>query len=54
LIHEESIKRLLIILGAVAVISSIEIIYYYVAHEGRLYVFQHYMTTGGLKMIVCY
>lgn len=47
------LNSLLIIFGAVAAISIIEIVYYYVAHEGRLFVFQHYMTTGGLKMIVC-
>ena len=51
--RKKVLNGLLIIFGAVAVISIIEIIYYYVAHEGRLYVFQHYMTTGGLKMIVC-
>jgi O-antigen ligase len=51
--RKKVLNSLLIIFGAVAAISIIEIVYYYVAHEGRLYVFQHYMTTGGLKMIVC-
>ena len=51
--RKKVLNSLLIIFGAVAIISIIEIIYYFVAHEGRLYVFQHYMTTGGLKMIVC-
>lgn len=38
--------------GAVAVLSVFEILVMF--HDGiaRLYVFQHYMTTGGLKMIV--
>jgi O-antigen ligase len=51
--RKKVLNSLLVIFGAVAVISVIEIVYYYVAHEGRLFVFQHYMTTGGLKMIVC-
>ncbi|MGA7161511.1 MAG: O-antigen ligase family protein [Bacteroidota bacterium] len=51
--RKKVLDSLLILFGAVAVTSIIEIIYYYVAREGRLYVFQHYMTTGGLKMIVC-
>ncbi len=51
--RKKVLTSLLVIFGAVAVISIIEIVYYYVAHEGRLFVFQHYMTTGGLKMIVC-
>ena len=44
---------LLILFGTVGVLSVAEIFYYYVVHEGRLSVFQHYMTTGGIKMIVC-
>ncbi|MGA9407587.1 MAG: O-antigen ligase family protein [Bacteroidota bacterium] len=51
--RKKVLDSLLIVFGAVALISIIEIIYYYVAHEGRLYLFEHYMTTGGLKMIVC-
>jgi O-antigen ligase len=51
--RKKVLNSLLIIFGAVAVTSIIEIVYYYVVHEGRLYVFQHYMTTGGLKMITC-
>ncbi|MCK9409821.1 MAG: O-antigen ligase family protein [Bacteroidetes bacterium] len=38
--------------GAVALLSIAEIILYYADGTERLYVFQHYMTTGGLKMIV--
>ena len=39
--RKKVLNGLLIIFGAVAVISIIEIIYYYVANEGRLYVFKH-------------
>jgi hypothetical protein len=35
-----------------ALLSVYEIIMLYVTHETRLNYFQHYMTTGGLKMIV--
>jgi O-antigen ligase len=38
--------------GAVALLSVAEIFLYYFQGGERLYVFQHYMTTGGLKMIV--
>jgi O-antigen ligase len=38
--------------GSVALLSIAEIVLYYLNGGERLYVFQHYMTTGGLKMIV--
>ena len=46
-------NSLMTVFGVVAVLSVVEIFYYYIAREGRLSIFQHYMTTGGLKMIVC-
>ncbi|MBW7888842.1 MAG: O-antigen ligase family protein [Bacteroidetes bacterium] len=45
-------KSLLIISSVTALLSLGEIIFYFSAHEERLYVFQHYMTTGGLKMMI--
>ena len=47
------VNGLLIIVGIVAALSVVEIAYYYLEQENRLMIFQHYMTTGGLKMIVC-
>ncbi len=38
--------------GAVAFLSVAEIVLHITQGTERLYVFQHYMTTGGLKMIV--
>jgi O-antigen ligase len=43
---------LLALIGSTAILSLVEIAYYYAAHESRLFMFQHYMTTGGIKMIV--
>jgi len=51
--REKAVNSLLILFGTVGVLSVVEIFYYYIAHEGRLTMFQHYMTTGGIKMIVC-
>jgi O-antigen ligase len=51
--RERVLNGLMLLFGAVALLSVVEIFYYYVVHEGRLSVFQHYMTTGGIKMIVC-
>ncbi|HTY11042.1 MAG TPA: O-antigen ligase family protein [Bacteroidota bacterium] len=51
--RKKILRSLFIIFAAVAAVSIIEIAYYYIEREGRLYVFQHYMTTGGLKMITC-
>ncbi len=47
------IRSLVIIFGVIAVLSVVEIFYYYIVRESRLSIFQHYMTTGGLKMIAC-
>ena len=51
--RERIVNALLAIVGVVAALSVVEIIYYYLEQESRLMIFQHYMTTGGLKMIVC-
>jgi O-antigen ligase len=52
----DSRKKIAIVLGALIVCTAIqsvaEIIYYFAKNESRLYIFQHYMTTGGMKMIV--
>lgn len=49
----ERIRKALMILSvSVALLSISEIIFYFAEGIARLYVFQHYMTTGGLKMIV--
>lgn len=49
----ERIKKAVMILSvSVALLSIAEIIFYFAEGIARLYVFQHYMTTGGLKMIV--
>ncbi len=47
------VNGLLAIVGIVAALSVVEVGYYYLEQESRLMIFQHYMTTGGLKMIVC-
>jgi O-antigen ligase len=50
---QEKVRRAVKILAAaVALLSIAEIFLYYFRGTERLYVFQHYMTTGGLKMIV--
>jgi O-antigen ligase len=46
-------RSLWLLFAVVAILSLGEIVYYFTSHEARLYVFQSYMTTGGLKMIVC-
>ncbi|HTX18648.1 MAG TPA: O-antigen ligase family protein [Bacteroidota bacterium] len=51
--RERVLNTLLLLFGTVGLLSIVEISYYFLAHEGRLSVFQHYMTTGGIKMIVC-
>lgn len=49
---KEKIRRSIMLLsGAVGLLSIGEIVVYYSQGIERLYVFQHYMTTGGLKMI---
>lgn len=45
-------KAVMILSASVALLSVTEIIFYFSEGIARLYVFQHYMTTGGLKMIV--
>ena len=51
---QKRIILLLIVLNSVtSFLSIIEIIFYFVEHQERLFVFQHYMTTGGIKMILC-
>lgn len=48
-----SLRRALGALGiSVALLSIAEIVIHFSTGTERLYVFQHYMTTGGLKMIV--
>lgn len=46
------IRALAMFIGSVSLLSVAEIVLYYVNSNERLFVFQHYMTTGGLKMIV--
>lgn len=51
---KEKIRQSLKILSVtIALLSVVEIFLYFYEHNDRLFVFQHYMTTGGLKMIVC-
>ncbi|MGA9364280.1 MAG: O-antigen ligase family protein [Bacteroidota bacterium] len=38
--------------GVTALLSVIELFDYFELHPERLFLFQHYMTTGGIKMIV--
>jgi O-antigen ligase len=38
--------------GVTALLSIIELFDYFELHPERLFLFQHYMTTGGIKMIV--
>jgi putative inorganic carbon (HCO3(-)) transporter len=38
--------------GVAALLSVIELFDYFELHPERLFLFQHYMTTGGIKMIV--
>ncbi|MFZ4621484.1 MAG: O-antigen ligase family protein [Bacteroidota bacterium] len=45
-------KAVMLLSGSVALLSVAEIIFYFYEGIARLYVFQHYMTTGGLKMII--
>lgn len=50
---QEKIKKaVLLLVGSVAFLSVAEMIFYFYEGIARLFVFQHYMTTGGLKMIV--
>lgn len=50
--REKLRKAVMILSASVALLSIAEIIFYFAEGIARLYVFQHYMTTGGLKMIV--
>jgi O-antigen ligase len=51
---KEKIMKLIFILSCIFALLSISEVYlYYYTHSDRLNVFQHYMTTGGLKMIMC-
>jgi len=49
-------ERIIVAMRCIAVVigflSLVEIFFYYQNGGGRLHLFQHYMTTGGLKMIV--
>ncbi len=45
-------KGVMLLAGSVALLSAVEIYFYFADHSERLYLFQHYMTTGGLKMIM--
>jgi len=40
------------LVGVTALLSVIELLDYFELHPERLFLFQHYMTTGGIKMIV--
>jgi putative inorganic carbon (HCO3(-)) transporter len=40
------------LVGVTALLSIIELFDYFEFHPERLFLFQHYMTTGGIKMIV--
>ncbi len=46
-------KFITIFLVFIAVLSILEIVEKYLFHIDRIGIFQHYMTTGGIKMIIC-
>lgn len=50
--RERIIVAMRCIAVVIGVLSLVEIFSYYHSGGGRLHLFQHYMTTGGLKMIV--
>jgi O-antigen ligase len=50
--QEKMRNAVMLLAGAVALLSVSEMATYFYEGIERLYVFQHYMTTGGLKMIV--
>lgn len=50
--RQRVMTALRVIAVVVGVLSLVEIFFYYHNGGGRLHLFQHYMTTGGLKMIV--
>ncbi|MCX6136065.1 MAG: O-antigen ligase family protein [Ignavibacteriales bacterium] len=53
----DSQRKIEILVGSLIAFTALqslgEIAYYFLNNENRLYIFQHYMTTGGIKMIVC-
>lgn len=49
---EKVLRAVQYLSGTVALLSIVEIIFYFIEAEERLFIFQHYMTTGGLKMII--
>ena len=50
---EKRIKLLLgLLVGVASVLSILEIAMLFLHHQSRLHLFQHYMTTGGMKMVV--
>lgn len=50
--REKILKTVQYLFGTVAFLSLAEIYLYFIHGAERLYLFQHYMTTGGIKMIV--
>lgn len=49
---EKILRAVRILAGTIGFLSLAEIYFYFIHGAERLYVFQHYMTTGGIKMIV--
>lgn len=52
--NKEEIKKFItVFLVFIAFLSLMEIVEKFLFHIDRIGIFQHYMTTGGIKMIVC-
>lgn len=51
--REKIMQMLKIFSTTISLLSLVEIFFYFNDGYERLYMFQHYMTTGGLKMIAC-
>ncbi|HAP35967.1 MAG TPA: hypothetical protein DCQ28_08520, partial [Bacteroidetes bacterium] len=50
--RKKTVRAMQYLSGTVAFLSLVEIYFYFAHGAERLYLFQHYMTTGGIKMIV--
>jgi putative inorganic carbon (HCO3(-)) transporter len=50
--EKKALSFIFLLVGVTGLLSIIELFDYFELHPERLFLFQHYMTTGGIKMIV--
>jgi O-antigen ligase len=50
--EKKALSFIFLVVGVTGFLSIIELFDYFELHPERLFLFQHYMTTGGIKMIV--